>query len=105
MPFRLLLGLMFALLVPLAAAGEDEPPAEDEIDPLWPDGLVPDAKARQLTHAQRTPPTGNSKSPDGKWLASIKDGNVFVKDKEGKEAQLSKDGKAGNAYAMLAWSR
>ena len=45
------------------------------------------------------------KSPDGKWTASVKDHNVFLRSEEdGKEVQLSSDGKEGLAYGMLQWS-
>jgi dipeptidyl aminopeptidase/acylaminoacyl peptidase len=44
-------------------------------------------------------------SPDGKWTASVKDHNVFVRDKGGdREVQLSTDGVEGNAYDMLSWA-
>jgi dipeptidyl aminopeptidase/acylaminoacyl peptidase len=46
------------------------------------------------------------KSPDGKWLAFIRENNVFVKDSAGKnQVQLSFDGSAGDYYsAELFWS-
>ncbi|UII26178.1 DPP IV N-terminal domain-containing protein [Fulvivirga maritima] len=45
-------------------------------------------------------------SPDGKWVAFIKNYNVVVKDKaSGKETVLSFDGAEGNLYSSyLAWS-
>jgi dipeptidyl aminopeptidase/acylaminoacyl peptidase/uncharacterized protein (DUF885 family) len=46
-----------------------------------------------------------AKSPDGKWTAFIKDHNLFAKaEPDGKEIQLSDDGKEGLAYARLSWS-
>ncbi|HMC12475.1 MAG TPA: prolyl oligopeptidase family serine peptidase, partial [Pirellulaceae bacterium] len=48
---------------------------------------------------------GSSRSPDGKWTASIKDSNVVIRDGESdKEIPLSKDGRDGRAYGMLDWS-
>lgn len=46
------------------------------------------------------------KSPDGKWVAFIRENNVFVKDSLGKnQFQLSFDGSAGEYYsAELCWS-
>jgi dipeptidyl aminopeptidase/acylaminoacyl peptidase len=46
-----------------------------------------------------------SRSPDGKWTASIKDFNVAIQrmDDE-KEVQLTKDGRDGFAYGRLEWS-
>jgi len=44
-------------------------------------------------------------SPDGKWTASVKDHNVFVRDKScDQEIQLSTDGGEGNAYGVLSWA-
>jgi hypothetical protein len=46
-------------------------------------------------------------SPDGKWKASIKDHNVFVRPaeaEEGSESQLSDDGSSTNSYGVLSWS-
>ena len=45
------------------------------------------------------------RSPDGKWTASVRDHNVLIRSEEdGKEVQLSDDGKEGLAYGMLQWS-
>lgn len=44
-------------------------------------------------------------SPDGKWTASVKDRNVFVRSKDGgQETQLSTDGVEDNAYGILSWA-
>jgi dipeptidyl aminopeptidase/acylaminoacyl peptidase len=51
------------------------------------------------------PGTRSSRSPDGKWIASVRDHNVFVRSEaDGKEVRLSEDGKDGMSYAMLEWS-
>jgi dipeptidyl-peptidase-4 len=47
----------------------------------------------------------SERSPDGKWSAFVKENNVFVRGEDGKEAQLSTDGKEGLSYGRLAWSR
>jgi hypothetical protein len=47
---------------------------------------------------------GPVRSPDGKWQALVKDHNVFIRAADGKETQLSRDGKEGNAYGLLSWS-
>jgi dipeptidyl aminopeptidase/acylaminoacyl peptidase len=45
------------------------------------------------------------RSPDSKWTAFVKDQNVYVRSEpDGKEIQLSTDGKEGLAYARLEWS-
>ena len=44
------------------------------------------------------------KSPDEKWTAAIKDFNVVIRDADGQETPLTKDGKEGAAYGMLSWS-
>ncbi len=48
---------------------------------------------------------GRLKSPDGKWVAFVKDRNVYVSPVEGGvEIALTQDGKEGNAYGRLDWS-
>ncbi|MCX7009265.1 MAG: DPP IV N-terminal domain-containing protein, partial [Kiritimatiellaeota bacterium] len=59
--------------------------------------------------AQRLKPRsqgGNGKSPDGRWLASIRDDNVWLRDEQsGVEKQLSNDGKTNDAYGgRIFWS-
>ncbi|MDK1389292.1 prolyl oligopeptidase family serine peptidase [Sinorhizobium sp. 8-89] len=58
-----------------------------------------------------TPPTKNdphkwSASPDGEWIAYIKNYNVFLRSKDGLDVPLSWDGSEGNYYALstLSWS-
>ena len=43
-------------------------------------------------------------SPDGKWTAEIKDGNVYIRSEDGKEIQFSHDGGTNNIYRLLEWS-
>ncbi|HEY2783785.1 MAG TPA: prolyl oligopeptidase family serine peptidase [Fimbriiglobus sp.] len=45
-------------------------------------------------------------SPDGKWIAFVKDGNVNVRPKAGGDAvKLSTTGAEANTFGMLSWSR
>jgi Prolyl oligopeptidase family/Dipeptidyl peptidase IV (DPP IV) N-terminal region len=83
--------------------------AEDiaQLESPWPQGLCPDVEQFVM---QQPPPRGqrqpdrSSKSPDGKWTALIKDNNVLLRDADGKETQLTKDGKEGLAYGNLEWA-
>jgi dipeptidyl aminopeptidase/acylaminoacyl peptidase len=50
------------------------------------------------------PATREARSPDGKWLAFTKDNNVYLRDKDDKESQVTDMGKAGNAFTSLTWS-
>jgi dipeptidyl aminopeptidase/acylaminoacyl peptidase len=96
------------------ADGKSQPapadvPAEQTDEPArlespWPDGLAPDAEQRTAFQQPQPRPAGRSQSPDGAWTAFVKDGNVFVRDRDGKETQLSKDGKENLAYGMFSWS-
>jgi dipeptidyl aminopeptidase/acylaminoacyl peptidase len=43
-------------------------------------------------------------SPDGKWTAFTKDNNIFLRDKDDKETQLTDVGTAGNPFASLLWA-
>jgi dipeptidyl aminopeptidase/acylaminoacyl peptidase len=87
---------------PASAADADE---TARLESPWPDGLAPDAEQRTaFQQPQRPADRTERRSPDGAWTAFVKDGNVFVRDRDGKETQLSKDDKEGLAYGMLSWS-
>ena len=44
-------------------------------------------------------------SPDGKWVALLKEHNVFIKSRGGEdEVQLSRDGADGMAYGRVSWA-
>jgi len=48
---------------------------------------------------------GPRTSPDSKWIASIKDFNVFIRSAAGdEERQLTRDGVTNNAYGRLEWA-
>jgi dipeptidyl aminopeptidase/acylaminoacyl peptidase len=71
-----------------------------------------ESDAPELQPPQRQPkgrfpqaPPREPPSPDGKWVALVKDHNVFVRPTEGGEpVQLSKTGVEGNAFGFLSWS-
>jgi dipeptidyl aminopeptidase/acylaminoacyl peptidase len=88
------------------AATEPATAESAPVDTLWPDGLAPDAEQPTAFQQPQPRPAGRSerRSPDGTWTAFVKDGNVFVRDHDGKETQLSKDGKERLAYGLLNWS-
>ncbi len=45
------------------------------------------------------------RSPDGKWLALVREHNVFFRSEpDGQETRLSSDGAETNSYARLEWS-
>ena len=46
------------------------------------------------------------RSPDGQWMAFVKDHNVFIRsnDNAAAEIQLSHDGKEGLSYGRLSWA-
>ncbi len=44
------------------------------------------------------------KSPDGKWTALVRGGNVFLRSQDGVERQLSQDGTTNRAYGLIEWS-
>ncbi|HLW65976.1 MAG TPA: DPP IV N-terminal domain-containing protein, partial [Gemmataceae bacterium] len=71
-------------------------PAPEDTDPPPQDQSGPGRQAR----------SASPKSPDGKWLALVKDNNVWLRgtSPDDKEVQLSNDGKEGNTYGVLNWS-
>lgn len=76
--------------------------------------LAKDAKPIRAAARRRSPPRSrgpsgsreSSKSPDRKWVAFIKDHNLFIRqEKDGREVRLTKDGKQGHAYrSSVSWS-
>jgi dipeptidyl aminopeptidase/acylaminoacyl peptidase len=65
-----------------------------------PKSTPPQAKGRPAGQREPSP-----RSPDGKWTAFVKDGNVWVRSSDdGKEKALSQDGKPGLAYGLLQWA-
>jgi dipeptidyl aminopeptidase/acylaminoacyl peptidase len=46
----------------------------------------------------------SGKSPDGKWTALVRNGNVFLRSQDSTERQLSKDGTTNHAYGLIEWS-
>lgn len=61
---------------------------------------------RARRNPERRRATSDGSSPDGKWIASVKDNNVFIRAKgeESEPTQLSTDGKADDVYGRLEWS-
>ena len=88
------------------AAGRRRPgPAADELG--RPDAAVP-ANSSPTRAAGRPTATARSPSPDGKWVAFVKDHNVFLRPTDGGEAvQLSKAGDRGERlrHALLVAGR
>lgn len=62
---------------------------------------APGKRERQRREGKRTP---LGRSPDGKWIAFIKESNVYLRDESGDETPLSEDGSDGNAYGLFEWS-
>jgi dipeptidyl aminopeptidase/acylaminoacyl peptidase len=66
--------------------------------------ITPETVADGTNLAYDPPLYLDSNSPDGTWTAFIKEYNVFIRDSDGHEQQLSQDGTDGNSYGMLSWS-
>ena len=101
--------------VGLAPPAEAEEPREDATEPESDvpepfaeddqDGDAPQQKKKG--GGKKLPPRSPTRevtSPDGRWTAAVKDANVVLRDKDGKETQLTRDGVAGNAYGYFTWS-
>lgn len=48
-------------------------------------------------------PKREATSPDGTWTAFTKDNNIFLRDKDDQETQLTTVGTAGNPFVSLTW--
>jgi hypothetical protein len=83
-----------------AKTDESESPHDES---LWPD----EPPALHQRSARQRPQPGrdrSARSPDGKWTAFLKENNVWLRDADGKESALGKDGAARNSYGMLEWA-
>ena len=61
---------------------------------------APDTRPARGRRARRRNSAAPAKSPDGKWLAVVKDGNLFLRETSGPgEFALGTDGKPGDEYA------
>jgi dipeptidyl aminopeptidase/acylaminoacyl peptidase len=69
-----------------------------------PDAGSPDHEAGDVELVQQRQAERSGRSPDGDWTAFVKESNVFVRDANGNETKLTKDGTAAVAYGMLNWS-
>ncbi|MBN2180614.1 MAG: DPP IV N-terminal domain-containing protein [Sedimentisphaerales bacterium] len=66
--------------------------------------ITPETVADGTNLAYDPPLYLDSNSPDGNRTAFIKEYNVYVRNDNGEEIQLSRDGIEGNSYGMLSWS-
>lgn len=69
----------------------------------WVDGS-PLQQTIALVQAQPKRDSERSRSPDGKLTAIVKDFNLVIRDADGNDVQLTKDGKEGAAYSRPSWS-
>ena len=78
--------------------------AEDDLSHLespWVDG--PEIE-QPVAFLQPKKDADRARSPDTKWTAFVMDANIHLRDADGKETPLTKDGKEGQVYGRLAWS-
>lgn len=66
--------------------------------------ITPETEADGTNLAKDPPLYEDSPSPDGNWVALIKENNIVIRGKDGQEVQLSRDGALGNSYGRLSWS-
>jgi dipeptidyl aminopeptidase/acylaminoacyl peptidase len=92
-------------VVLLDAASDDGSPADADSSPADPSASTAESTA-PTNRPGRSGSRGRSvRSPDGKWTAFVRDQNVFLAaEADGKEIQVSEDGKTGLAYGRLQWA-
>lgn len=93
----------------LGPAGKKEPvnapvsaTSDDVVDSESP--WVDDERLVPIRTLQPKTDPNQLRSPNGKWLAEIRDFNVYLLDAENQVTQLTTDGKEGLAYGRLAWA-
>ncbi len=81
----------------------EDQPARFEIEE---DQEVPPPPPRERSNRRRTERGEMGQSPNGRWVASIQDHNVIVRDREsGEEFRLSEEGSEADSYeARVFWS-
>jgi dipeptidyl aminopeptidase/acylaminoacyl peptidase len=93
--------------------GAKPPPADEPAAPVelprqessWAEGAAPDADQPDPGLVQFQPrPDRSRSSPDGNWTALVKDNNVVLRNKDGKETPLTSDGKTDASYGLLSWA-
>jgi dipeptidyl aminopeptidase/acylaminoacyl peptidase len=98
------------LPAPTAEDGLDH--SQNSYDPYPAEELSPEESAVQKKGQAKDqkkgkgnqPTAREAKSPDMKWTAFIKDRNVWLRDAEGKETQVTDNGVEGDAYTAVGWS-
>jgi dipeptidyl-peptidase 4 len=53
---------------------------------------------------ERARPDSSDRSPDGRWAAAVRQHNVFIRNDDGGEFQLTTDGHEDDSYSRLAWA-
>jgi dipeptidyl aminopeptidase/acylaminoacyl peptidase len=84
--------------------GQTRSAEPEDLSPLSSDEFL---ETEQPPPRRQRPPESrpSDRSPDGKWLAFVKEHNVYVRSSEGSpEIQLTNDGKSGSFYGMLQWA-
>lgn len=64
--------------------------------------VAPEPSPRPQRPGNRARPS--PRSPDGKWTAAVREGNLFIRDADGKETKLTTDARPGRWYALPSWS-
>jgi dipeptidyl aminopeptidase/acylaminoacyl peptidase len=83
---------------------DDAPPALPKVAPD--ENLTAEPAGRRRSRDADETRGATENSPDGKWVASVKDHNVLIRSRDdaAREIQLSQDGSEEFAYARLAWA-
>jgi len=73
---------------------------DDELHPA-----SPQADQDEDQGQRRARRGGGGRSPDGKWSATVRDYNIYLRAlPDGAEEQITQDGKEGDAFGRLQWS-
>ncbi len=92
------------------AKSKDAEPVEQQPEPPRDESVLlddpsPDPDQGEVQFQQPRPALDRSaRSPNGTWTAIIRENNVWLRDRDGKEAQLTRDGTASVSYGLLEWS-
>jgi dipeptidyl aminopeptidase/acylaminoacyl peptidase len=86
------------------ASGQADAVTQAREESPWAAAPSPEAGAADTEFVQLRQPDRPTRSPDGAWSALVKENNVYLRDRDGKETQLTRDGTADAGYGALSWA-
>jgi dipeptidyl-peptidase 4 len=78
--------------------------ASDRPDVAVIDNTLAERRVSRSASRDRARSDLSDRSPDGRWAAAVRQHNVFIRNDDGEEFQLTTDGHEADSYSRVAWS-